>query len=133
MLRLVAKGLGVEIDDAAKAQLLDRVERMLDEQARLGKRVLIIVDEAQNLTHSALEELRMLSNYQVGSRPLVQIFLLGHPEFRERLRHAPELEQLRQRVIATHHLGPLSAEEIKPYILHRLNHVGYAGKSGFCG
>jgi general secretion pathway protein A len=131
MLRLVAQGLGLTIDGAAKAQLLDRVERTLDDQARLGKHVLIIVDEAQNLPTSALEELRMLSNYQVGNRSLVQIFLLGQPEFRDRLRGAPELEQLRQRVIATHHLDPMSEEEIGPYILHRLNQVGYAGVPAF--
>lgn len=131
MLRLVAQGLGLQTEGVAKAQILDRVERMLDEQARLAKHVLIIVDEAQNLPTSALEELRMLSNYQVGNRSLVQIFLLGQPEFRDRLRGAAELEQLRQRVIATHHLDPMEADEIEPYIFHRLNQVGYAGKPAF--
>jgi len=131
MLRLVAQGLGLSVEGAAKAQLLDRVERMLDDQARLGKHVLIIVDEAQNLPTSALEELRMLSNYQVGNRSLVQIFMLGQPEFRDRLRDAPELEQLRQRVIATHHLDPMREEEVEPYIMFRLNQVGYAGVPAF--
>jgi type II secretory pathway predicted ATPase ExeA len=107
--------------------LLDRVERTLDEQARLGKHVLIIVDETQNLPTSALEELRMLSNYQVGNRSLVQIVMLGQPEFRDRLRQAPELEQLRQRVIATHHLDPMNEDEIEPYIMHRFKQVGYTG------
>jgi putative secretion ATPase (PEP-CTERM system associated) len=131
MLRMVAQGLGLVTDGVAKAQILDRMERMLDDQARLGKHVLIIVDEAQNLPTSALEELRMLSNYQVGNRSLVQIFLLGQPEFRDRLSNAPELEQLRQRVIATHHLDPMEAHEVEPYVLHRLNQVGYAGKPAF--
>lgn len=127
MLRLVAQGLGLSVAGVAKAQLLDRVERTLDEQARLGKHVLILVDETQNLPTSALEELRMLSNYQAGNRSLVQIVMLGQPEFRDRLREAPELEQLRQRIIATHHLEPMSEDEIEPYILHRLNHAGYNG------
>lgn len=131
MLRMVARGLGLVTDGAAKAQILDRMERLLDDQARLGKHVLIIVDEAQNLSTSALEELRMLSNYQAGNRSLVQIFLLGQPEFRARLSNATELEQLRQRVIATHHLDPMEAYEIEPYILHRLNQVGYSGKPAF--
>lgn len=131
MLRLVAQGLGLGIEGVAKAQLLDRVERTLDEQARLGKHVLIIVDETQNLPTSALEELRMLSNYQTGNRSLVQIVMLGQPEFRDRLREAPELEQLRQRVIATHHLEPMTEDEIGPYILHRLNQVGYNGVPEF--
>ena len=131
MLRLVAQGLGLSSEGVAKAQILDRIERTLDEQARLGKHVLIIVDESQNLPTSALEELRMLSNYHVGNRSLVQIFLLGQPEFRDRLRDAPELEQLRQRVIATHHLDPMEAQEIEPYIIHRLNQVGYKGTPAF--
>lgn len=131
MLRMVGHGLGLATEGVAKAQILDRIERLLDDQARLGKHVLIIVDEAQNLPTSALEELRMLSNYHVGSRSLVQIFLLGQPEFRGRLSNAPELEQLRQRVIATHHLDPMEPDEVEPYILHRLNQVGYASKPAF--
>jgi putative secretion ATPase (PEP-CTERM system associated) len=131
MLRLVAQGIGLPTEGVAKAQILDRIERTLDDQARAGKNVLIIVDEAQNLPTSALEELRMLSNYQVANRSLVQIFLLGQPEFRDRVREAPELEQLRQRVIATHHLDPMKPDEVEPYIRHRLGQVGYAGNPEF--
>jgi len=131
MLRLVAQGLGLNVVDVAKAQLLDRVERVLDEQARLGRHVLIIVDESQNLSISALEELRMLSNYHIANRSAVQIVMLGQPEFRDRLRESPDLEQLRQRVIATHHLDPMNPDEIEPYIIHRLNQVGYSGTPKF--
>ncbi|MGE0774490.1 MAG: XrtA/PEP-CTERM system-associated ATPase [Sphingomonadaceae bacterium] len=131
MLRLVAQGLGLNVNDAAKAQLLDRVERTLDEQARLGRHVLIIVDESQNLSISALEELRMLSNYHIANRSAVQIVMLGQPEFRDRLRESPDLEQLRQRVIATHHLDPMNPDEIEPYIIHRLNQVGYSDTPEF--
>lgn len=125
MLRVAAQGMGLSTDGLAKAHILERVERALAEQARSGKRTLLIVDEAQNLPPAALEELRMLSNFQSGGQPLLQIFLLGQPEFRERLHGANRLEQLHQRVIATHHLEPMTAEEIEPYIVHRLSLVGW--------
>ena len=90
-----------------KAQLLDRIERELASVAASGRRTLLIVDEAQSLSTSALEELRMLSNFTAHGRALIQIVLLGQPEFRERLNFDHDLEQLRQRVIATHHLGAM--------------------------
>ena len=131
MLRLAAQGLGLDTSGIEKAQLLERVEARLEEQARAGKRTLLIVDEAQNLPVSALEELRMLSNYQVGGRALLQIFLLGQPEFRDELASSESLEQLRQRVIATHHLEPMGAAEVEPYILHRLALAGSDGRPAF--
>lgn len=131
MLRLVAQGLGLPTVGVAKAQLLDRIEQRLGEEARAGKRSLLIVDEAQNLTVSALEELRMLSNFSSQGRALVQIFLLGQPEFRDQLAGEAGLEQLRQRVIATHHLDPMEANEVEPYIVHRLAVAGWQGRPGF--
>lgn len=130
MLRLAAQGMGLATQGVEKAQLLERVEQHLDEQARSGKRTLLIVDEAQNLSTSALEELRMLSNYQRGGRALLQIFLLGQPEFRDKLADAESLEQLRQRVIATHHLEPMGPGEVEPYIMHRLSLAGWQGRPG---
>ncbi len=130
MLRLTAQGLGVRSDGLEKAQLLDRIEGFLRGQSREGKRTLLIVDEAQNLPVSALEELRMLSNFQYGGQALVQIFLLGQPEFREAL-DSPRLEQLRQRVIATHHLTPMGEEEIEDYVTHRLTMAGWRGNPRF--
>ena len=85
----------------------------------------------RNLPTSALEELRMLSNYHVSNRSTAQIVMLGQPEFRDRLRESPDLEQLRQRVIATHHLDPMRDDEIEPYIMHRLHQVGYVGNPAF--
>ena len=73
----------------------------------------------------------MLSNFQLGDHSLLQIFLLGQPEFRQTLFHTPALEQLRQRVIATHHLDPMEPEEVEPYILHRLKKVGWTGNPSF--
>src|SRR3546814_19336923 len=72
----------------------------------------------------------MLSNFQLGGQSLLQIFLLGQPEFRDLLK-SPELEQLRQRVIATHHLDPMMRREVEPYILHRLSLVGWQGDTQF--
>ncbi len=130
MLRLVAQRLGVAFDGAAKAALLERVEVALEDEFRGGKRTLIVVDEAQNLPVSALEELRMLSNFQLGGRALVQILLLGQPEFRDRLA-GPGLEQLRQRVIATHHLDAMERDEIEAYVRHRLTVCGWQGRPDF--
>jgi len=131
LLRLVAEQFGIEWEGESKAELLRAMEQYLREQARAGRRTLLIVDEGQNLPISALEELRMLSNFQLGGHSLLQIFLLGQPEFRQTLFHTPTLEQLRQRVIATHHLDPMEPEEVEPYILHRLGKVGWSGNPSF--
>lgn len=131
LLRLVAEQFGIAWEGESKAELLRSMEQYLREQARAGKRTLLIVDEGQNLAVSALEELRMLSNFQLGGHSLLQIFLLGQPEFRQTLFHSPALEQLRQRVIATHHLDPMEPEEVEPYILHRLGKVGWTGNPNF--
>lgn len=131
LLRLVAEQFGLEWEGQSKAELIRAMEQYLREQARAGRRRLLIVDEGQNLAISALEELRMLSNFQLGGHSLLQIFLLGQPEFRQTLFHSPTLEQLRQRVIATHHLDPMEPEEVEPYILHRLGKVGWTGNPSF--
>ncbi len=131
MLRLAAQGLGLETGGVAKAQLLDRIEQRLREEAGRGKRTLLVVDEAQNLPVSALEELRMLSNFTSQGRALIQIFLLGQPEFRDRVAEDDSLEQLRQRVIASHHLEAMDANEVEPYMVHRLAVAGWQGRPGF--
>lgn len=124
LLRLVCDAFGIAIPSPAKSDALAAIETFLHEEARAGRRVLLIVDEAQNLAISALEELRMLSNFQLGETSLMQIFLLGQPEFRATLASA-RLEQLRQRVIATHHLEAMLPEEVEPYLIHRLSLVGW--------
>ncbi|MEA3388937.1 XrtA/PEP-CTERM system-associated ATPase [Sphingobium sp. CCH11-B1] len=130
MLRLAAQSFGLATDGQNKAATLRQIESFLYAQARAGRRTLLIVDEAQNLPVSAIEELRMLSNFQLGGQSLLQIFLLGQPEFRDLIK-SPELEQLRQRVIATHHLEPMMEREIEPYILHRLTVAGWTGTPTF--
>lgn len=131
LLRMVAVGLEIDPAGLVKAQLLAMIERALHAVARSGRRTLLIVDEAQALPVGALEELRMLSNFQAGGHALLQIFLLGQPEFRERLHGSARLEQLRQRVIAMHHLDPMEAHEIEPYMRHRLGVVGWQGRPQF--
>jgi putative secretion ATPase (PEP-CTERM system associated) len=130
VLRLAAQGFALPTEGVAKAQLLDRIERYLIDRAREGRKTLLIVDEAQNLPVSALEELRMLSNFQSRGQALLQILLLGQPEFRERLA-SPALQQLRQRVIATHHLDGMGVDEVLPYLEHRLGVAGWTGKPTF--
>jgi hypothetical protein len=113
-----------------KSELLITLEAFLISQTSKGKRCLLIVDEAQNLTPRAVEELRMLSNFQFGNQALLQSFLVGQPEFREILQR-PEMEQFRQRVAATCHIGPLDQDETKGYIEHRLKCAGATGKPSF--
>ncbi len=131
LLRIVGMGLNIEAPGKSKAELLMLIERGLHGVARTGRRTLLIVDEAQALPVSALEELRMLSNFQAGGRALLQIFLLGQPEFRERLNGSERLEQLRQRVIAIHHLDPMEPGEVADYIGHRLRVAGWNGSPDF--
>lgn len=130
LLRLVAQGLGLKGDDVSKASLLLAIERGLHDIARAGRRTLLVVDEAQALPGESLDELRMLSNFQAGGYPLLQIFLLGQPEFRLVLQQ-PAFEQLRQRVIAMHHLAPMEMEEVESYLMHRLTLVGWSGRPRF--
>ncbi|MFM7118749.1 MAG: XrtA/PEP-CTERM system-associated ATPase [Gammaproteobacteria bacterium] len=130
LLHLVAANLGLRVTNPSKAILLRELERLFQQQAREGRRVLILVDEAQNLPPGSVEELRMLSNFTLNSKPLVQIFLLGQQEFRETLL-GPGFEQLRQRVIATYHLNPLDEAETRTYIEHRLRRVGWNNRPAF--
>ena len=135
MVQAVALAFGLTLDGqghaADKALVLAAIQGFLHAEARAGRRCLLVVDESQNLSIEALEELRMLSNFQLGAHPLLQILLLGQPEFRENLQGHPRLEQLRQRVIAAHHLEPLADNEVEPYILHRLKLVGWSGNPAF--
>lgn len=131
LVHVVARAFGLDVAGHDKASALSDIENFLHEEAREGRRCLLVVDESQNLSVSALEELRMLSNFQLGSHPLLQVLLLGQPEFRATLQHEQGLEQLRQRVIAAHHLEAMQAEEIEPYITSRLTKVGWSGNPAF--
>jgi len=125
-LRLVGAAFGLRTKDVSKADVLMSLEAFLISATSKGKRCLLVVDEAQNLTARAVEELRMLSNFQYGSRALLQSYLVGQSEFRQILR-SPHMMQFRQRVIAACHIGPLDAEETRAYIQHRLKCAGSSG------
>ena len=125
LFRLAMAGFGLT-EELGKAALLQRFEDVLREHQASGRRCLLIVDEAQNLSFAALEELRMLSNITVDGRTTLQTVLLGQPQFR-RVLASPNLDQLRQRVLTSYHLGPLSQDETRAYIEHRLHAVGWTG------
>ena len=129
LVRMVAAAFDLPQENS-KAVLLNRIEQFLLACHKQGKRALLVVDEAQNLPARSLEELRMLSNFVYAGKPLLQTFLLGQPEFRRTLLR-PDMEQLRQRVTASCHLGPLDAAETEAYILHRLRIVGWRDDPSF--
>ena len=129
-LRMVAGAFGLPYDRDTKANLLNRIEQFLCACYRQNTRALLVVDEAQNLTPHSMEELRMLSNFQTADKSLLQIFLLGQPEFRKTLL-GEDMKQLQQRVIATYHLGPMDVHETRSYIEHRLHTVGWRSDPRF--
>jgi putative secretion ATPase (PEP-CTERM system associated) len=130
LLRMVAAALGLRDLPAEKSGVLLRLQSFFEATHSQGRRALLVVDEAQNLSESALEELRMLSNIQVGNAAPFQSFLVGQPQFRQIIA-SPDLEQLRQRVIASYHLGPLNQSECGEYIAHRLRQVAWKGDPAF--
>jgi general secretion pathway protein A len=101
------------------AQMLEALEGRLREQARLGKPVVLFMDEAQTLSDEALEELRLLCNFDSDTQKLMQLVLIGQPELRDRIR-APQMAPLRQRIVLAKQLQPLSLHETAGYVLHRL-------------
>ena len=123
-LRMVASAFGIDARGLDKATLLRTFERFLLDNQRRGRRILVLVDEVQNLPFKSLEELRMLSNFQVNDMAPVQFCLMGQPQFRQMLA-SDDLMQLRQRVIVSYHLGPLDLEETRSYIEHRLHLVNW--------
>jgi putative secretion ATPase (PEP-CTERM system associated) len=126
LIQAVASGFGLSCESHDKFKTLKRLENYLIELHHQNKRALLLVDEAQNLPAESIEELRMLSNFQLGDKPLLQSFLLGQEELRDTLQ-SPNMEQFRQRIIASCHLSPLTSEETRAYIEHRLKQVGWQG------
>ena len=124
LLKIISATFGLSYEGEDKSTLLTRIECFFIQQAMEGKRVLMIVDEVQNLPKDALEELRMLSNFELSGKSLFQTFLIGQQQLSEALL-LPEMEQLKQRIVATYQLKPLNAEETKNYILFRLEKAGW--------
>jgi general secretion pathway protein A len=130
LLELVAAEFKIPLKGNSKAEVLSSIETFLIQLNKQGKRALLLVDEAQNLPSETIEELRMLSNFQLDDKPLIQSFLLGQEELKDIIQ-APNMEQFRQRIIASAHLKPLNIEEVKSYIDHRLQQAGCEKESLF--
>lgn len=123
LLQMILQEYGVEEEAKSKAKALDLLQNFLIDKFAAGKRTILIIDEAQNLSHRALEEVRMITNLHTDKAPLIQIILVGQPELRDRIRD-PRLLQLAQRVTIHYHIGPLSLKETENYIRHRLQYAG---------
>lgn len=124
LLRLVSCNFGLDVDAPNKAVVLQGLSVRLRRYHEEGTRALLIIDEAQDLSASALEELRLLTNLQLNNQPLLQIFLVGQENLRD-LVQKPSMEQVHQRLVAACHLEALSEPDTKAYIKHRLDRVGW--------
>ena len=116
--------------ETSQAKLYGKLNQVLSEAALTRKRVIVVVDEAQNLDDTLLETLRQLSNFETGRSKLLQIVLAGQPQLARKLAR-PEQEQLRQRISTIARLSPLGLDETRTYLNHRLNIAGYRGPQLF--
>lgn len=121
---------GISCDVRSKSQQLMKLNQWLLERYRAGETVVLIIDEAQNLTFPVLEEIRLLTNLETSTEKLLQIVLSGQPELEQRLR-LPELRQLRQRIMLRCKTSPLTLEQTHSYILERLRIAGASGEPIF--
>jgi general secretion pathway protein A len=130
LLRSVLTELDINHRGNDRVRLLDRLNDFLLERAHENDDVVLILDEAQDMSDDLLEEVRLLSNLETEDRKLLQIVLVGQPELRVKL-DAAKLRQLRQRITVRYHLGPISKHETEDYILHRLKVAGATGRPTF--
>ncbi len=119
LLQLILKDFGIRGDHKNKLALVGALNAFLIEENELGRNVVIIIDEAQNLKASQLEQIRLLSNIETEKHKLLQIILVGQPELLDKLK-LPSLRQLNQRVAVRFHLLPLDKEDLRPYLAFRL-------------
>jgi len=127
ILTLILEDFGVAYVPGPKEKLILQLNEYLIQQARQNQKVVLVIDESQNLSAPCLEEIRMLSNLETEKEKLIQIILIGQPELRKKL-DVPRLEQLRQRIAIHYHLEPLNEKQTQEYILHRLNQARANGK-----
>lgn len=123
LLQAVGAEFGIATRELGRVELLREIESFLVRAAQDGRDVVILIDEAQNLSPQALEEVRMLSNFESEEEKLVQVILLGQPELNEKI-DRPDLRQFRQRIAVRYHLEALDRTECVQYILHRLQVAG---------
>jgi len=122
--------LGLDPDEDGVVLWLAKLNEFLLEQLRLGQDVVLLIDEAQDLSRDLLEQIRLLSNLETDQRKLLQIVLVGQPELRDLLDERG-LRQLRQRITVRYHLRPLSSWETEAYIQHRLHVAGANSRPTF--
>ena len=130
LLKAILHDLGIGVEKNSSLYLLGKLNEFLIQQLSFNNNVVLIIDEAQNLKPSTLEQIRLLSNLETEKEKLLQIILVGQPEFREKLK-SPRLKQLRQRISVRYHISPLDKDEIDKYIWHRLFVAGSDGTVKF--
>lgn len=123
LLQAIVQDFGIQIKNKQKITLLNELNRFLLEQLKMKNNSVLIIDEAQNLKPSILEQIRLLSNLETEKEKLLQIILVGQPELKEKLA-SRELAQLRQRIAIRYHISPLGRDEVEGYINHRLKVAG---------
>ncbi len=130
LLQAINDDLGIPSTGGTRKELIDQLNDFLLERRIQGKNVVVIIDEAQNLSFSVLEQIRMLSNLETEKEKLLQIALVGQPELRGLLT-SPRLKQLNQRITVRHHITPLTKKECVQYVYHRLKVAGSTGNIAF--
>ncbi len=126
LLQTIVQDFGLNPMRHNRLSLFAQLNRFLLDQSELGNNIVLVIDEAQNLSPRVLEEIRMLSNLETDKDKLIQIILVGQPQLREKLAQ-PALEQLRQRICVRYHITPLTLDEVHTYIEHRLRIAGSDG------
>jgi general secretion pathway protein A len=129
-MRFLLAEIGIESDPQDFVRMNEQFNRCLVQEARAGRRFIVVIDEAQNLDASVLETVRLLSDFETPQAKLLQIILVGQPTLADKLA-SPALTQLRQRITSVSGLNPLSREEVGRFINHRLQVAGYKGTSLF--
>lgn len=130
LLKAIVTDFGIASKHRTRMELMEDLNQFLIGQLTVDRNVVLIIDEAQNLSLDVLEQVRMLSNLETRKEKLIQIALVGQPQLREKLEH-PSLRQLKQRIGVRYHIYPLDKEEVEHYIRHRLRVAGSNGKIVF--
>lgn len=123
LLEAIVTDFGIRLKNKNKITMLNELNKFLLDQLKCNNNTVLIIDEAQNLKPSLLEQVRLLSNLETEKEKLLQIILVGQPELKEKLA-SKELAQLRQRIAIRYHILPLDRDEVEAYICHRLNVAG---------
>ncbi len=126
LLHTIVEDFGLDPMRTSRPNLFNQLNRFLLDQANLGNNLVLIVDEAQNLSLRLLEQIRMLSNLETDKDKLIQIILVGQPQLRDKL-NLPSMRQIQQRIAVRYHILPLDLDEVRTYIEHRLRVAGSDG------